>query len=91
MPPAPPHRQRKLFTPTKKAIASVLHDTFKWSYAWASKSPGVSPVENVWACLKEQIRKHPRYAVAKTPDNLYLLAKDVWHSPEFVTAGSSIK
>jgi hypothetical protein len=32
MPPTPPHCQRKLFTPTKKAIASVLHDTFNWSY-----------------------------------------------------------
>jgi hypothetical protein len=51
---------------------------------WAAKSPDVSPVENVWAHLKEQIRKHPRYAVAKTPDDLYVLAKDVWHSPEFV-------
>jgi hypothetical protein len=53
---------------------------------WVAKSPNVSLVENVWAHLKEQIRKHPRYAVAvaKTPDNLYILAKDVWHSPEFV-------
>jgi transposase len=51
---------------------------------WAAKSPDMSPVENVWARLKEQIRKHPRYGVAKTPDDLYLLAKDIWHSPEFV-------
>lgn len=50
---------------------------------WAPKSPDVSPVENCWAHLKQEIREHPRFAAAKTPDDLFVIAKDVWHSPEF--------
>jgi transposase len=52
--------------------------------AWAPKSPDVSPVENVWSHLKQEIRKHPRYTFAKTADDLYALANDVWHQPEFI-------
>ncbi|KAJ6560747.1 hypothetical protein DFH09DRAFT_1482286 [Mycena vulgaris] len=46
-------------------------------------APRFEPVENCWAHLKQEIRKHPRFAAAKTPDNLFVIAKDVWHSPEF--------
>jgi transposase len=52
-------------------------------FPWPAKSPDISPIENAWAQLKQEIRMHPRYADVQSAEALYKLAREIWLSADF--------
>ena len=45
---------------------------------WPVRSPDLNPIENMWAIMKQKLRKHP--ALPSNPEHLFSILCEIWYS-----------